>query len=84
MLPVAASTVAGAALLLTAAAFVPLYLAARLWPRVLLPFLAALAIVAFAEFTIFLPLAAHRPFDGQPIEWDSRRRLAVVELIDRQ
>jgi hypothetical protein len=80
MLPVAASTVAVAALLLTAAAFVPLYLAARLWPRVLLPFLAALAIVAFAEFTIFLPLAAHRPFDGQPIEWDSRRRLAVVEL----
>ena len=79
--PVAASTVAGAALLLSAAAFVPLYVAARLWPRLMLPVLACLAIVAFAESTIFLALARHRPFDGQPIDWNGLQALAVVELV---
>lgn len=78
--PVPASTVAGAALLVSAVAFVPLYLAARLWPRVMVPLLAWLAIVAFAESSIFLALAGHRPFDGQPIEWATWRTLSIVEL----
>ena len=56
------------------------YLPARRWPRLAVPLLALLAIVAWMESTIFLGLAGHRPFDGQPIDWSHWRVLSMVEL----
>ena len=56
-----------------------LYAAGRLWPGVI-SLAAFLGIVAFLESTIFLSLARHRPFDGQPIDWSQWRTLSAVEL----
>ncbi len=56
------------------------YVAGTLWPRVLLPAVTFLSIVAFLEFTIFLDLARHAPFDGQPIDWAPLGTLANSEL----
>ena len=57
------------------------YVAGTLWPRVLLPAVTFLSIVAFLEFTIFLDLARHAPFDGRPIDWAPLGTLANFELI---
>ena len=69
---------AGLLLLSTILAAV-LYAAGRRWPGVLC-LAAFLGIVAFLESTIFLSLAAHRPFDGRPVDWSQWRVLPAVEL----
>ena len=51
-----------------------------LWPREALPIFVALALIATLETALFLPLAAHRPFDGHPIDWAQWRRLSGVEM----
>jgi hypothetical protein len=51
-----------------------------LWPRQALPIFVALALIATLETALFLPLAAHRPFDGHPIDWAQWRRLSGVEI----
>ena len=56
------------------------YVVGSLWPRVVLPAVVALSVVAFLESTLFLNLAQHRPFDGRPIDWSQWRVLSVVEL----
>ncbi len=56
------------------------YVAGRVWPRVVLPAVVALGVVAFLESTLFLSLAQHQPFDGRPINWSQWRALSVVEL----
>jgi hypothetical protein len=56
------------------------YVAGRLWPRVVLPALVALGVVAFLESTLFLNLAQHRAFDGQPIDWSQWHVLSVIEV----
>lgn len=69
-----------ALLLASATLLAVLYLAATVWPRVLLPAVTFLSLVSFLELTIFLGLAQHRPFDGQPIDWAPLGTLAAVEL----
>jgi Sulfatase len=56
------------------------YVAGRVWPRVVLPAVVALSVVAFLESTLFLSLAQHRPFDGQPIDWSQWHGLSVIEV----
>ena len=56
------------------------YVAGRVWPRVVLPAVVALSVVAFLESTLFLSLAQHEPFSGRPIDWSQWRVLPVVEL----
>jgi len=74
------SHVLGALLLVSAALLAVLYVAARRWPSVVLPAVLFLGIAAFLEFTLFLGLARHRPFDGQPIDWAPLGPLAAAEV----
>src|SRR5262245_16431622 len=74
------SQVLGALLLTSATLLAVFYLAGMLWPRVVLPVVTFLSIVAFLEFTIFLDLARHAPFDGRPIDWALLGTLANSEL----
>jgi hypothetical protein len=57
-----------------------LYAAALRLPELVVPAVIWLALVAFLESTVFIGLAAHRPFDGQPIDWSQWARLSRVEL----
>ena len=68
-------------LLLTSLTFIILlYLAAA---KVSSPFfltgITLLTVFCFLESRILLPLARHRPFDGQPIDWTALRALALAE-----
>jgi hypothetical protein len=56
------------------------YILGRVWPRAVLPALVALALIASFESALFLPLAAHRAFDGRPIDWSQWRLLSAVEI----
>ena len=38
-----------------------------------------LSVVCFLESRVFFPLADHRPFDGQPIDWTALRVLSILE-----
>jgi hypothetical protein len=56
------------------------YVLTRTWPQIPLPILGFLTVAAFVESRIFFPVAGHRPFDGQLIDWSQVNRLSVVEL----
>ena len=58
---VSLSHVLVALLLVSTTLLAVFYVAGTLWPRVLLPAVVFLSIVAFLDFTIFLGLARHGP-----------------------
>ncbi len=57
------------------------YMVGCRWPKAVLPVLAFLAVAAFLESRIFFPLAGHRPFTGEPIDWSQFSFLSIVELV---
>lgn len=67
-------------LLVSTALVAVLYVAGKVWPRVVLPAVTFLSVVAFLEAKVFLGLAQHRPFDGQLIDWSQFGALSAAEL----